>query len=70
VTVVTIPDGTVGPIGGVKQKIFAVEGVGAAYFLCPVDNYEDAVSVAINIQVVKIANVHQAINFLMGLQMQ
>ena len=63
-------DGTVGPIGGVKQKVFAAEGVGATYFLCPVDNYADAVSVAKNIQVVKIATVQQAIDFLKGLPAQ
>ena len=50
-------DGSVGPIGGVKQKIFAAEAVGATYFLCPVDNYADAVSVARSIKVVKIATV-------------
>jgi Lon-like protease len=60
-------DGTVGPIGGVKQKVFAAEGVGATYFLCPVDNYADAVSVAKNIKVVKIATVEQAISFLQSL---
>jgi PDZ domain-containing protein len=60
-------DGTVGPIGGVKQKVFAAEGVGAKYFLCPVDNYTDAVSVAKNIKVVKIATVEQAISFLRSL---
>lgn len=58
-------DGTVGPIGGVKQKVFAAEAVGAKYFLCPVQNYPDAVSVAKdNIRVVRIANVQQALDFL------
>jgi Lon-like protease len=60
-------DGTVGPIGGVKQKIFAAEGVGAEYFLCPVDNYADAASVAKTIKVIKIATAQQAIDFLHGL---
>lgn len=60
-------DGTVGPIGGVKQKIFAAEAVGATYFLCPAENYTDAVSVARSIKVVKIATVGQAIDFLRGL---
>ena len=60
-------DGTVGPIGGVKQKVFAAEAVGATYFLCPVDNYQDAVSVARSIQVVKIATAEQAIEFLRSL---
>ncbi len=60
-------DGTVGPIGGVKQKIFAAEGVGAEYFLCPVDNYTDALSVAKSIKVIKIATVQEAVNFLESL---
>jgi len=63
-------DGTVGPIGGVKQKIFAAEAVGATYFLCPVDNYADAVSVAHSLNVVKIATVQQAIDFLRSLPPQ
>jgi len=63
-------DGSVGPIGGVKQKIFAAEAVGASYFLCPVDNYADAVSVARTIKVVKIATVQQAIDFLRSLPPQ
>ncbi|MGD0750861.1 MAG: S16 family serine protease [Anaerolineales bacterium] len=63
-------DGSVGPIGGVKQKIFAAEAVGATYFLCPVDNYADAVSVAKTIKVVKIATVQQAVDFLRSLPPQ
>jgi len=57
-------DGTVGPIGGVKQKVAAAEQVGAVYFLCPSDNYADALSVAKRIKVIKIATVQQAIDFL------
>ncbi|MGD0876709.1 MAG: S16 family serine protease [Anaerolineales bacterium] len=63
-------DGSVGPIGGVKQKIFAAEAVGATYFLCPVDNYADAVLVARTIKVVKIATVQQAVDFLRSLPPQ
>ncbi len=63
-------DGSVGPIGGVKQKVFAAEAVGATYFLCPVDNYKDAVSVARNIKVVEVATVDQAIEFLRSLPPQ
>jgi len=63
-------DGSVGPIGGVKQKIFAAEAVGATYFLCPVENYADAVSVARSIKVVKIATVEQAVDFLRSLPAQ
>jgi PDZ domain-containing protein len=60
-------DGTVGPIGGVEQKVAAAESAGAVYFLCPADNYDDAVAVARDIQVVKIETVDQALAFLQGL---
>jgi PDZ domain-containing protein len=63
-------DGTVGPIGGVKQKVPAAEATGARYFLCPVDNYADAVSVARTIKVIKIATVQDALDFLHSLPSQ
>jgi PDZ domain-containing protein len=63
-------DGTVGPIGGVKQKVAAAEGVGAGYFLCPIENYDDALSVARHIKVIKIGTAQQAIEFLQGLPAQ
>ena len=63
-------DGTVGPIGGVKQKVPAAEATGARYFLCPVDNYADAVSVARTIKVIKIATVQDALDFLHSLPPQ
>jgi PDZ domain-containing protein len=60
-------DGTVGPIGGVEQKVAAAEAAGAAYFLAPADNYAAARAVARHIQVVKVATVEEAIAFLRGL---
>jgi len=60
-------DGTVGPIGGVEQKVAAAEAAGAAYFLSPPDNYAAALSVARHITVVKIATVEDAIAFLRAL---
>ncbi len=60
-------DGSVGPIGGVEQKVAAAESAGASYFLSPVDNYAAARSVARSIKVVEIANAQQAIQFLAGL---
>jgi PDZ domain-containing protein len=61
------PDGSVGPIGGVEQKVAAAELAGAAYFLSPPENYAAALSVAGRIQVVEIANIGQAIDFLRSL---
>jgi PDZ domain-containing protein len=60
-------DGTVGPIGGVEQKVAAAEAAGAEYFLSPVENYENARSVARHIQVVRIATAEQAVEFLHSL---
>lgn len=60
-------DGTVGPIGGVEQKVAAAEGAGAQYFLSPPENYEDALAVARNIKVIKVATAEQAIDFLNSL---
>ena len=60
-------DGIPGPIGGVNQKVAAAEQMGAVHFLCPVDNYADAVSVARSIRVIKIATAEQVIQFLKSL---
>ena len=60
-------DGTVGPIGGVEQKVAAAEAAGAEYFLSPVENYDDARAVARQIKVVKVATVDEALAFLHGL---
>jgi PDZ domain-containing protein len=64
------PDGSVGPIGGVEQKVVAAELAGATYFLSPPQNYAAARSVASRIQVVEIANIAQAIKFLRSLPPQ
>ncbi len=61
------PDGSVGPIGGVKQKVAAAEAAGAVYFLAPVNDYPDAVSVARHIKVIEIGTAEQAIQFLQSL---
>jgi PDZ domain-containing protein len=60
-------DGTVGPIGGVEQKVAAAEGAGAEYFLSPPQNYAAAKSVANHIKVVQVATAEQAIQFLQSL---
>jgi PDZ domain-containing protein len=60
-------DGSVGPIGGVQQKVVAAERAGAEYFLCPADNYNDAVAMAKHIKVIKVTTAQEAINFLKSL---
>lgn len=61
------PDGTVGPIGGVAEKVAAAEAAGATYFLCPVDNYAEALPAARHIKVIEIATAQQAVDFLRSL---
>ena len=60
-------DGSVGPIGGVEQKVVAAELAGASYFLSPPENYAAARSVARHIRVVEVASITQAIEFLRSL---
>ena len=60
-------NGKVGIIGGVQQKVVAAERAGAQYFLCPPDNYQDALAVAQHIQVIKVATAQQALDFLHSL---
>jgi PDZ domain-containing protein len=60
-------DGTVGPIGGVQQKVAGAEIAGAEYFLSPPENYKDARAVARDIQVIKVDTAEQAIQFLRSL---
>lgn len=39
------PDGTVGEIGGVKYKLLGAHKDGAEVFICPLENYDEAVKV-------------------------
>jgi len=61
------PDGILGAIGGVQQKVVAAERAGAEYFLSPAENYEDARATAKDITVVKVTTAQDAIDFLRGL---
>ena len=60
-------DGSVGPIGGVQQKVVAAERAGAEYFLSPAENYDDAVAMAKHIKVIKVTTAQEAIDFLKSL---
>ena len=62
-------DGSVGPIGGVRQKIYAARDAGASYALVPQDNFEDALGAADGeIEVIAIATIDDALAFLDGLE--
>lgn len=58
-------DGTVGPIGGVKQKVYAAIDAGATVVFIPADNYPDAVEAADgNIEVVKVETIDDPLAYL------
>ncbi|MCB9105872.1 MAG: PDZ domain-containing protein [Anaerolineales bacterium] len=61
-------DGSVGPIGGVQQKVVGAELAGAEYFLSPPENYDDAAAMARRLKVVKVATAQEAIEFLRSLR--
>jgi PDZ domain-containing protein len=58
-------DETVGPIGGITQKIFGAIDVGARAVLVPAANYDDAVLAAGDrIEVVRVETIDDALDFL------
>ena len=62
-------DESVGPIGGVRQKVFAARGIGAAFVLVPEANFEDAVTAAGDeIEIVPVATLQDALDFLDALE--
>jgi len=61
--------GTVGAIGGVRQKVIGAINNGADYFLTPVANFDAAYGAAANrIEVIAVANLAEALAFLGGLK--
>jgi len=57
-------DGSVGPIGGVEQKVVAAERAGAKVFFVPADNAQGARSVADHIVLVVVRTYDDAIRYL------
>jgi PDZ domain-containing protein len=61
-------DGTVGPIGGVRQKVYGAIDAGARAVLVPADNYDDALDAAGGaIEVVRVGTIDDALAFLESL---
>ena len=58
--------GGVGPIGGIAQKVAGAEQEGAEVFLAPAANFEAAEAAADQIEVVRISNFGQAVEYLEG----
>lgn len=56
-------DRTVGPIGGMEQKV-AAERTAAVYSLAPAENHAAGRAVARRVQVVKVGTVKEAVAFL------
>ncbi|WP_374209925.1 YlbL family protein [Pseudarthrobacter raffinosi] len=55
------PDGTVGPIGGIRQKMLGARAGGATVFLAPAENCDDVVGhVPEGLQVLKVENIADA----------
>ncbi len=62
-------DGTVGNIGGIRQKVVAAEAAGADYILVPEGNYDAALTAERDtIEIVPVATIDDAITFLEGLE--
>ena len=57
-------NGAVGPIGGVRQKVFAAEREGANVFLVPTANLAEAMSAASRIKVVPVTSLADALKVL------
>ena len=61
--------GSVGPIGGIRQKVFAAIDSGAEIVLVPEGNYEDALDAAgDDVTVVSVGTIDDAIGFLESLE--
>lgn len=61
-------DGTVGAIGGIKQKVVAAQEAGAQYVFVPVSNFEAAATVVDDeVELIAVESVDDALDFLSGL---
>lgn len=62
-------DGSIGSIGGIRQKVVGAEAAGAEFILVPEGNYETALTAERrSIEIVPVADLADAIAFLEGLE--
>jgi Lon-like protease len=61
-------DGTVEPVGGLREKAIGVENAGAEYFLVPASNAGEARTGARNMKVIGVRSLGEALDFLKGLR--
>lgn len=57
----------VGAVGGVRQKVAAAEKSGAEFFLVPRENYEEALTIARNIELIPVSTMSEVLDFLSAL---
>ncbi|CAI9410669.1 MULTISPECIES: YlbL family protein [Aestuariimicrobium] len=62
------PDGNVGAIGGIQEKIAGAERAKATIFLVPADNCKDLAGLETDLRLVKVATLRDAISALAQLQ--
>jgi PDZ domain-containing protein len=61
-------DGTIGNIGGIRQKVVAAEAAGATHMLVPAEQYEAALSAEReSIEIIPVATIDDAVEFLESL---
>lgn len=58
----------IGRIGGVFQKVISAEKAGAEYFFLPLGNLDDAKKAARKIELIPVANLQEALDFLSSLE--
>ena len=62
-------DETVGPIGGVRQKVFAARAIGVEIIFVPLDNYADALTAAGDgVEIVPVTTLQEALDYLDSLE--
>jgi PDZ domain-containing protein len=63
-------EGNVGDIGGIQQKVYGAENVGATIFVCPKDQAADARAAAkkvgYHLRVIGVSTLHEAVQDLIG----
>lgn len=57
-------DGSVGAIGGVRQKLVAAEAAGADVVLVPTDNYAEATAAPVDVEIVAVDSISEAVSYL------
>lgn len=57
-------DGSVGAIGGIRQKLVAAEAAGADVVLVPRGNYAEATTAPVDVEIVAVESISEAVSYL------